>query len=77
MNTKKPTDILERIEAWLPETQNQLADFSLDLEAGLSDREYEPTPKEFAGIYRGLRAAAKGRFATPQQVEAVFAKFRR
>lgn len=40
------------------------------------DAEYGPTPEELAGIDRGLRSAAKGRFATDQQVEAVFAKFR-
>jgi hypothetical protein len=76
MKTKKLTDVLERIEAWPPEVQNQLADFALELDAGLSDDIYEPTPEELAGIERGLRAAAEGRFATDQQVEAVFAKFR-
>lgn len=40
------------------------------------DGVYQPTPEELAGIDRGLRAAAEGRFATDQQVEAVFAKFR-
>jgi hypothetical protein len=76
MKTKKLTDVPERIEAWPPEAQNELADFALELDAGLSDGEYEPTPEEMAGIERGLRAAAEGRFATDQQVEAVFAKFR-
>jgi hypothetical protein len=76
MKTKKLTEVLERIEAWPAETQNQLADFALELDAGLSDDIYEPTPEEIAGIERGLRAAAEGRFATDQQVEAVFAKFR-
>jgi hypothetical protein len=76
MKTKKLTEVLERIEAWPPETQNQLADFALELDAGLSDDIYEPTPEELAGIERGLRAAAEGRFATDKQVEAVFAKFR-
>lgn len=76
MKTKKLTEVLERIEAWPPEAQNQLADFVLELDAELSDGEYEPTPEEMAGIDRGLRAAAEGRFATPQQVEAAFAKFR-
>jgi hypothetical protein len=76
MKTKKLTEVLERIEAWPPDTQNQLADFALELDAGLSDDIYEPTPEELAGIERGLRAAAEGRFATDQQVEAVFAKFR-
>jgi hypothetical protein len=76
MKTKKLTEALERIEAWPPEAQNELADFALELDAGLSDGEYEATPEELAGIERGLRAAAEGRFATPQQVEAAFAKFR-
>lgn len=76
MKTKKLTEVLERIEAWPPEAQNALADFALDLDAGFKDGDYEPTAEELAGIERGLRDAAEGRFATPQQVEAAFAKFR-
>jgi predicted transcriptional regulator len=76
MKTKKLTEVLERIEAWPPEAQDALADFALDLDAGFKDGDYEPTAEELAGIERGLRAAAEGRFATPQQVEAAFAKFR-
>jgi predicted transcriptional regulator len=76
MKTKKLTEVLERIEAWPPEAQNELADFALELDAGLRDGDYEPTPEELAGIGRGLRAAAEGRFAADHQVEAVFAKFR-
>jgi hypothetical protein len=75
MKTKKLTEVLERIEAWPPEAQNALADFALDLDAGFKAGDYEPTPEELAGIDRGLRDAAEGRFATPQQVEAAFAKF--
>jgi predicted transcriptional regulator len=45
------------------------------LDKNPKDGEYQPTPEELAGIDRGLRAAAEGRFATDQQVEAVFAKF--
>jgi hypothetical protein len=76
MKTKRLTEVLERIEAWPPEAQNQLVDFALELDAGLNDDVYEPTPEEMAGIERGLRAAAEGRFATDQQVEAVFTKLR-
>ena len=76
MKTKKLTEVLERIEAWPPEAQNELADFALELDAEVKHGEYEPTPEDLAGIDRGLRAAAEGRFATDQQVEAVFAKFR-
>jgi hypothetical protein len=76
MKTKKLIEALERIEAWPPEVQDELADFALELDAGFKSGDYEPTAEELAGIERGLRAAAEGRFATPQQVEAVFAKFR-
>jgi hypothetical protein len=76
MKTKKLTEVLERAEAWPPHIQNELAEFALELDAGLRDGEYEPTPEELAGIDRGLRAAAEGRFASDRQVEAAFAKFR-
>jgi Protein of unknown function (DUF2442) len=75
MKTRKLTEVLERVEAWPPEMQDELADFALELDAGFRGAEYKPTPEEFAGIVRGLRDAAEGRFATPQQVEAAFAKF--
>jgi hypothetical protein len=76
MKTPKLTEVLERIEAWPADVQNELAEFALELDAGLKDGEYQPTPEEIAGIDRGLRAAAEGRFASEQEVEAAFAKFR-
>jgi hypothetical protein len=76
MKTKKLNEALERVEAWPPDIQNELAEFALDLDAGFKGGEYEPTPEELAGIDRGLRAAAEGRFASDPEVEAVLAKFR-
>jgi len=76
MKTKKLTEVLERVDAWPPQIQNELAEFALELDAGLKDGEYQPTPGELAGIDRGRRAAAEGRFATDPQVEAAFARFR-
>ena len=76
MKTEKLTEILERVEAWPADAQEQLAEFVLELDASLKDGEYQPTPEELAGIDRGLRDAAEGRFATEQEVEAAFAKFR-
>jgi hypothetical protein len=76
MKTKKLTEALERVEAWPPDVQNELAEFALELDAGFRDGEYQPTPEELAGIDRGLRDAAEGRFASEPEVEAVFAKFR-
>jgi hypothetical protein len=48
MKTKKLTEVLERIEAWPPEAQNELADIARGLDAGLSDGEDRPTPEELA-----------------------------
>jgi hypothetical protein len=48
MKTQKLTEVLERIEAWPPEAQNELADFVLERDAGLSDGEDQPTPEELA-----------------------------
>jgi len=76
MKTRKLTEVLERVEAWPADVQNELAEFALELDAGLKDGEYQPSPEELAGIDRGLRAAAEGRFATEAEVEAVFSKFR-
>jgi hypothetical protein len=76
MKTQKLTEVLERVESWPADVQNELAEFALELDAGLKDGEYQPTPEELAGIDRGLRAAAEGRFANEQEVEAAFAKFR-
>jgi hypothetical protein len=46
MKTKELSEVLERIEAWPPEVQNQLADIARGLDAGLSNGEDQPTPEE-------------------------------
>ena len=76
MKTKPLADILERVEAWPSHVQNELAAFARELDAGVNDIEYQPTPEELAGIERGLRDAEAGRFASDAQVEAAFARFR-
>jgi hypothetical protein len=48
MKTKKLTEVLERIEAWPPEAQNDLADFVLERDAALINGEDQPTPEELA-----------------------------
>jgi hypothetical protein len=58
MKTKKLTEVLERIEAWPPEAQNELADLVLERDAGLSDGEDRPTPEELARKRR-LRGIAE------------------
>ena len=77
MKTKTLAHALERVELWPAEAQDELAKIAMDIDAGLAGDVYEPTVDELAGIDRGLRAAAEGRFASDEQVEAVFAKFRK
>jgi predicted transcriptional regulator len=77
MKTKRLTEILERIESWPAHAQDELAEIARDIDAGLKGEVYEATPEELQGIDRGLRDAAEGRFATDDEVEAAFAKFRR
>ena len=69
---------LERIENWPADAQDQLAEIAFDHRCQPpQDVVYEPTDEESAGIERGLRDAAEGRFATDAEVAAAFAKFRR
>ena len=77
MKSKRLAEVLVRVEAWPAGVQDELAAIALDIDANLKGNEYEPTPGELEGIDRGLRDAAEGRFATDEQVEAVFSKFRR
>jgi predicted transcriptional regulator len=76
MKTKSLTQALERVEDWPAQWQDQLAEIAFDIDAGLKDGVYYPTPAELEGIDRGLRDAEQGRFATEAEVEAAFAKFR-
>jgi predicted transcriptional regulator len=76
MKTELLSKVLERIENWPADAQDQLAEIALDIDADLKDVVYEPTDEESAGIERGLRDAAEGRFATDERVEAALARLR-
>ena len=77
MTGKELRDLMERIESWPEEAQEELADIALEIEAEFRRGAYRANPKELAGIDRGLKAAREGRFAADQDVEDVFAKYRR
>ncbi len=76
MKTKRLTQALERVEAWPAHAQDELAEIASEIDNGLHNGSYEPTPAELAGIDRGLRDAEAGRFATDAKVETAFDKFR-
>ena len=77
MTAKVLKEVLERVEAWPEEAQVELAEIAREMDAGLKGGTYRATPEELVGIDRGLKAAREGRFATAEEVEAVFAKHRR
>ncbi len=77
MTAKALKEAMQRVEAWPEEAQEELAEIALEIDAGLKGRAYRATPEELAGIDRGLKAAREGRFATNEDIAAVFAKHRR
>jgi predicted transcriptional regulator len=76
MKTDRLAKILERVENWPTYARDELAEIAQEIDAGLGDTVYEPSAGELEGIDRGLRDAAQGRFATDEEIAAVFAKFR-
>ena len=76
MKSKRLADVLELVEQWPAHAQDELAEIARDIEENLKHGDYEPSEAELAGIDRGLKAAAEGRFATDEAVEAALAKLR-
>jgi predicted transcriptional regulator len=74
MTAKVLKEAMQRVETWPERAQEELAEIALEMDASLKGGKYHATPEELAGIDRGLKAAREGRFATDQEVEAVFAK---
>lgn len=72
------TDLLEqaieRVRALPPETQDDLARVLLRL-AGEDEPVYQLSPEEEASFDQARAEAARGEFATDDQVRAVFAKY--
>ena len=77
MTAKVLKDVMERVESWPQEAQEELAEIAREMDEGLRGGVYRAPPEELAGIDRGLKAARDGRFASDRDVEAVFAKHRR
>lgn len=50
MKTKPLTDMLERVDAWPPHVQDELAAFAREFDANVSGHDYQPTPDELTGV---------------------------
>jgi predicted transcriptional regulator len=68
--------IFERVKAWPLERQQDAAEMLLRMEKQDS-YVYELSDEEEADIKLALEEAARGEFATDEEVEAVFSRYRR
>jgi hypothetical protein len=68
--------MLARAENWPDEDQEELAQAALEIEARRHGV-YHATPEELKAIDEALAAVARGEIASDEEVEAVFAKYRR
>jgi len=74
MNAKLK-DIMERVGDWSEEAQEQALELLLALEQEYAEP-YELSDEDMAAIDRGLEDARQGRFATDEQIEALFKRYR-
>jgi len=70
--TKK---LLEQVESWPQEDQEELAEYARDIEARRSGV-YHATPEELQAIDEAEAELNRGEVASEAQVRAAFAKFR-
>jgi hypothetical protein len=77
MKTKMLEEALAKVEQWPPAVQDELAQVALEMGHGITNGTYHASAEELAAIDKGLRAAQAGHFATADEVEAAFAKFRK
>jgi predicted transcriptional regulator len=75
MNAKLK-DIIERADTWPEEAQEEAVQFLLALEQEYAEP-YELSDEDRKAIDRGLEDMRHGRFATDEQVAAVFNRYRR
>jgi predicted transcriptional regulator len=75
MVRKALKDILDRVKTWPDHAQNQAAVALQTIEQEIWEP-YELTEADKKALDRSLEAVRKGEFATDEEVEAVFAKYR-
>ncbi len=73
INLKK---VLARAETWSEQDREELAQMALEIEARRHGV-YHASAQELEAIDEALAAVARGEIATDEEVEAVFAKYRR
>jgi hypothetical protein len=70
-------NLLERIQTWPEEAQNELVAVASQIESELRDNEYKATRDELQVIDAAMASLDAGEFASDSEVAAAFAKFRK
>lgn len=73
MAAKALQELLQRVETWPEEAQEDLAQIAREIDAQLAGRAYHATPEELAAVDE----ADRGGLASEEEVEAAFKSFRR
>ena len=73
MTKDEITAILDRVPGWPLERQQELAELALEIEADANSAPYIASAEELAAIDEGRT----GGIASPEEVEAAFARLRR
>jgi hypothetical protein len=69
-------NVLARVERWPEDDQDELAQIALEIEARRHGV-FAATVEELQAIDEALAAVSRGEIASDEEVEAVFAKYRR
>jgi hypothetical protein len=69
-------NVLARAETWSEQDQEELAQVALEIEARRHGV-YRATPEELRALDEVMAAVRRGEIASDEEVEAVFAKYRR
>ena len=72
MTAKALQEVLQRVETWPEEAQEDLAQIAREIDAQLAGRAYHATPEELAALDEADRSG----LASEEEVEAAFKSFR-
>ena len=75
MTATELKDLLERVRAWPEEAQNELVAVANQIESELQG-DYVATREELEAIDAAIASLDAGEFASDEEVQAAFAKFR-
>ncbi|HZE54850.1 MAG TPA: hypothetical protein VE111_16490 [Bradyrhizobium sp.] len=69
-------NLLERVQSWPEEAQEELVAVAQQIESELRDQDYLATRDELQIIDAAIAAVDRGEVASDAEIEATFAKFR-